>query len=72
MRRTPEIGADDVVSALRECSDAFSKLEALFAAIETPGTDAVQLAGLGKGVCFDFSNYADEIRETAEKCGIRP
>ena len=66
------VGVAEVVSALRECSDRFDQLGALFASIALPGADFAKLAAIGESVCSDLSNYADATRETVEKDGIRP
>lgn len=68
------VSADDVVSALKNCSDVFSQLAALLKVIKgksQPYSDAAELAELGAGVAFDMDNFADSMREQARKGGIK-
>ena len=66
------IHRDEVVSALSECSQAFSELSSIFDAIRR-GTDAdyVLLAAAGRRVAEDLANYSDAISEQVKKGGIK-
>ena len=72
MSAESSVSAAEVVSALRECSNRFDQLGALFGSIALPGADFAKLAAIGESVCSDFSNFADATREEVEKDGIRP
>lgn len=63
----------EVVGYLRDCSDVFGRLAALFSAIQDKAGEASEvgkLAALGMDVASDMDNSVDAAREHAQKGGV--